>query len=266
MTPASIFQVDNLHLQQGPHRLCQGFHWQVHAGEIWGLLGANGRGKTTVLHTLAGLQPAHAGHIHFRGKPLSHWPKRQLAQQLGLLTQSPHYPFPLRVDHFVAQGRYPQQGLWPRPSETDHQAVAPALALTQLTGLSTRLLHQLSGGEQQRAGIASLLAQACPVLLLDEPCNHLDIPHQVHLLDALIRQSQRLGGACILSLHDINLAARVCSHLLLLTPQGWLTGPAAQMLQADLLSHTYQHPIQAHPTPQGPVFLPLIPPTAPYDN
>lgn len=255
-----LFELTAVHLQQGGRSLCQGFHWQVQAGEIWGLLGANGRGKTTLLHSLAGLHPLFSGRLLFRQRPLNHWPRRLLAQHLGLLTQAPSYPFPLSVQAFVSQGLYPFEGFWHSRTQAQIQSVDAALERTHLTALAHRPLQQLSGGECQRAGIASLLVQNCPVLLLDEPCNHLDIPHQMHLLQALIHQTQRQQGACIISLHDINLAARFCTHIALLAHDGWHTGPAQQCLQPAPLSHTFQYPIESHSTPQGPVFLPRPPP------
>ena len=264
---APLFQLTGVALRQGGRSLCEGFNWHIQPGEVWGLLGANGRGKTTLLHSLAGLHPLQAGRITFRGQALTQWPRRALAQQLGLLTQTLHTPFPLTVEAFVTQGLYPFEGFWHRHTPAQQQAVQQALALTQLQALAQRPLQQLSGGEYQRAGIASLLVQNCPVLLLDEPCNHLDVPHQMQLLNALIQQTQRQGGACILSLHNLNLAAQFCSHVVLLAPNGWHCGSAQQLLQPQPLSHTFEYPINAYPTPQGPVFLPSpLPPEAPYDN
>ncbi len=257
MSLAPIFEVQNLHLQQGAKVLCRDLNLQVLPGQIWVLLGANGTGKTTLLNSLAGLFTPAAGQIRFLGQPLASWPRRQLAQRLGVLQQDQAFAFPASVRQLVLQGRHPFQSLWRADSAEDQQRVAEALAQTDLTPLAERPVDQLSGGERQRLAIASLLTQGAPNLLLDEPSNHLDLHYQVRLLEQLVTHCHRQNGTCIASLHDLNLAARFGTHFLLLLGDGEVAaGPAEALLRDDYLRRVYQHPILKIQDTQGCAYLP----------
>lgn len=208
-------------------------------GQIWGVLGPNGAGKTTLLHTLAGLRSPRAGSIEMDGVPLTRLRRRRLAQCLGLVFQEHHDGFPATVEETALIGRHPWLSPWQMETAEDLALAHRALARLDLAALGGRQVATLSGGERQRLAIATLLAQDPGVWLADEPTNHLDLHHQVAVMRLLAEQGAR-GRGVMICLHDLNLAARWCDHLLLLYPNGeacW--GPAESMLVPEVLERLY---------------------------
>ncbi|MGM0553650.1 MAG: ABC transporter ATP-binding protein [Pseudomonadota bacterium] len=228
----------------------------VNPGQCWGILGPNGAGKSTLLHTLAGLRPARAGHVEVQGQRLSSLARPQLARHLGLVFQTHHDGFPATVLETALIGRHPYLRPWDIESAEDYQLARDALAEVDLEGLEDRLVDTLSGGERQRLAIATVLTQDPRVLLLDEPTSQLDLHHQIAVLDR-VRASVDQGRAGVLVLHDVNLAARYCDHLLLLFPDGqacW--GPTTTMLVPTALERLYNQPLSVGEIDGYPVFLP----------
>ena len=225
-------------------------------GERWGVLGPNGAGKTTLLHTLAGLRPPRSGEVHLEGRPLSGWRRRALARRLGVVFQERHDDFPATVRETALIGRHPFLSPWQQEGPEDHARAEAALARLDLSHLAERELATLSGGERQRVSLATVLTQAPAVWLADEPTNHLDLHHQVAVMGLLAEQAEQ-GGAVMMCLHDLNLAARWCSHLLLLYPDGeacW--GPAEAMLAPAALERLYGQPLTTAWVGGAPVFVP----------
>jgi len=208
-------------------------------GQVWGVLGPNGAGKTTLLHTLAGLRTPRRGRVTLDGVSLRQLRRRRLAQRLGLVFQEHLDGFPATVAETALIGRHPWLAPWQMETAHDLALAQQALARLDLAALGERLVATLSGGERQRLAIATLLAQAPGVWLADEPTNHLDLHHQVAVMRLLAEQAAQ-GGAVMMCLHDLNLAARWCDHLLLLYPTGeacW--GPASSMLVPEVLERLY---------------------------
>ncbi len=201
-------------------RVCEALDLQLDAGQCWGMLGCNGAGKTTLLHTLAGLRAAQDGEILLADRPLTAWPDRERARHLGLLLQDNREVFPGTVLETVLIGRHPHLQRWEWEGEADLAKARSALAAVDLAGFEARDVATLSGGEYQRLQIATLLAQAPRVMLLDEPVNHLDLKHQAAILTRLTDMARQAGHALLMVLHDVNLAARYCDHLLLIYGNG----------------------------------------------
>jgi len=217
--------------------------WTVHQGECWGILGPNGAGKTTLLLTLAGLKSPRSGQVLLDSKPLKNYSARDAAQVLGVLFQQQQDEFPAKALETALMGRHPHLQLWQNESPTDIELARHALSRMGLTELEDRNIQTLSGGERQRLGLATLLTQDPRLLLLDEPTNHLDLHHQMSVLE-LIRNEVKQDKCALLALHDLNLAARFCSHILLLYPDGqacW--GEKSQMLVRPALEKLYQQPL-----------------------
>lgn len=252
-----MLKLSNLSIRRGARLLVSGLNWQLAAGEVWGVLGANGAGKSSLLQCMAGLLPSAAGEIELLGRPLGAYPSRQLARLVSFLAQDQAADLPIRLRDWLLISRYPQQGLWRHHQPVDEACVEEVLAQTDLQHLASRWTSELSGGERQRMALAGLLVQGAPWMLLDEPTNHLDLHHQMTLLPPLIAASQRGGGALVMSLHDVNLAEQFCSHCLLLLEGGEvLAGPVAQVLNAEAISRIYRHPVDLIQTPDGRVFVP----------
>lgn len=200
--------------------VCSELSLSLRAGQCIGILGGNGVGKTTLLHTIAGLRKAQSGNINLRGEVIAELPHRQRAQQLGLLMQSYDDPFPATVLETALIGRHPHIGFWQWETENDVKLARRALAITGMADLEERDVHELSGGERRRLAIATLLAQDPELLLLDEPVDQLDPFHQMRLLSHFQQQAHGAGRLVIMSLHDVNQAARFCDAVLLMYGNG----------------------------------------------
>lgn len=240
----SVLTIDQLGIDVAGHELLQPFSLQMESGQCWAVLGINGVGKSSLLHTLAGLRPTQQGLIKIAGQPLASYPPRQRARLVSLLFQHQQEYFPCTVLESVLIGRHPYLSPWQQEGDDDQQRALTALEQVGLDGFATRQVGTLSGGELQRVALARVLTQDCPVMLLDEPSNHLDIHHQMHSM-TLLQQLTRNGKLVVMALHDVNLALRFCDHVLMLMPNGEVqAGPVEPLLTADHVSALYQHPIE----------------------
>jgi iron complex transport system ATP-binding protein len=244
----------NLQVSIGGHDVCRNFNFVVESGTRWAVLGINGAGKTTLLTTLAGLRKPAAGEVLLEGDILATMSPRQRARQLGLMVQDDHDDPEISVLDVALLGRLPHLAWWEAESIDDEKIATDALTAVGLSGLATRRAATLSGGERRRLALASLIAQQSPLLLLDEPTSHLDLHQQIALLDLLVALPQR---TLVMSLHDVNLAARYCTHVLMLFGDGETrSGTVQEMLTPQLLTQLYRHPVDVVQTPQGAFYFP----------
>ncbi len=235
-----LLETRGLRLEVADRVLCDALSLQLHAGECLGVLGQNGTGKTTLLHTLARLRPVSGGEILLQGRTLNAWSRKALATQLGMLFQSSSDEMPASVEETVLLGRHPHLPDWQWEGPQDLELAHKALVDVGLQSMVQREVASLSGGERQRLALAMLLAQQPQLYLLDEPGNHLDIAYQVSALQLLCARLQTQGAAACMATHDINLAARFCSRILLLRPDGQpLLGSAQEILTPAILSEAY---------------------------
>jgi len=239
MSPV-ILETQALLLEIAGQRICESLSLQLHAGECLGVLGQNGTGKTTLLHTLARLRPAQSGDIFLHGRALNAWSRKALATQLGVLFQNSSDNMPASVEETVLMGRHPHLPDWQWESAEDLAVARAALQAVNLEALAARDVNSLSGGERQRLALAMLLAQQPQLYLLDEPGNHLDVAFQVKSLQVLRARQERQQAAICMATHDINLAARFCDRILLLTRDSEpRLGLTQDILTADILSQAY---------------------------
>ena len=211
----------------GARVLCRDLAVTVAPGELWAVLGCNGSGKTSLMHTLAGLVPAAAGRVMVAGKLLAHYSRRELGRTLGILLQREDQEFWGSVADYVRLGRYPHARSLFGWNADDEEAAARALAAFDLAALAAQSYGTLSGGERQRARLAQLWAQDPRIMLLDEPLQHLDLKHQLRALELLRAATRNAGKAAAMVLHDLTFAGR-CDRILMLHGDGrYAAGTAA---------------------------------------
>lgn len=253
-----MLSTTQLQLHIGPRLLLEKLDWQVAPGECWCVIGRNGAGKSSLLRTLAGLQPVQRGQLAIAGRNLAEWPLLELARQRSFLAQTRSDPFGYSALESVLSARHPwsSQQYW--EAEADREIAMQALAALEVQELAVRDVRSLSGGERQRVAIAALLAQDAPLMLLDEPANALDLAHQVSVMRLLAELCRKQAKSVVMVLHDLNLAQSVASHVLLLYGDGrWQAGNKAEILQPELLSACLGHPLEVVQHGRQRIFLPL---------
>lgn len=230
---------------------------QLEPTQVWGVLGPNGVGKTTLLLTLAGLRAPRSGEVLIDGKLQAAYTRRQVAQRIGVIFQEQLDGFPATVMETALIGRHPHIPRWGHESVDDLAITCAALRRLDVDQLAARQINTLSGGERQRVVIATVLAQRPTLWLADEPSNHLDLHHQVEVM-CLLAEHASAGDTVMLCLHDLNLAARWCDHILLLYPGGeHCAGSAKDMLQVDVLERLYGQRLATIELDGAAVFVPV---------
>jgi len=242
---APILAARALQVEIARIRICTALDFTVEAGQCWAILGRNGAGKTTLLATLAGLRAASAGSIEIDGRALSSFTPRELARVRALLPQDDSDPFPATTLETALVGRHPHLGRWQWEGAEDLRIAREALAAVDMADAEARDVRTLSGGERRRVTLAAVLAQEPRLFILDEPSSHLDLAHQVAILDRLTELARSQGRATIMALHDVNLAARYCDHVLLLDRGMASAGSAVELLTSDRLSALYGVPLRS---------------------
>lgn len=226
--------------------IVDGIELTAPAGKITGLLGPNGSGKTTLLRAVAQLTTPDRGVVHLDGADLSRLRKRELAQRLAIVEQHAGTDLDVTVVDVVLLGRTPYRSALQGDSEHDRLLAYDALAQVDMLPFAHRKWATLSGGEQQRVHLARALTQQPSLLVLDEPTNHLDIAHALALL-TLVKQA---GLTTFAALHDLNLAAMYCDHLVVLQ-HGRLvaSGDPHDVLTPELLRTVYdvEAEVDTHP-------------------
>ena len=191
-------------------------------GQFVGLIGPNGAGKSTLLRTLAGMLRHQRGTVRLEASDLRSMTARDIARMLALIPQIAPDTQGFTALELVLMGRYPHLGRFEVEGEADDRIARSAMRLTETDEFAARTLDTLSGGERQRVFVARALAQRPRILLLDEPTSNLDVLHQLTVL-GLVRTLVDEGLTAIAAIHDLNLAARYCDRLVLLSNGRMLT-------------------------------------------
>ena len=251
----SRLRSDNVTLGYGSAPVVHDLSLTIPDGAITTIIGPNGCGKSTLLKSLARLLRPDQGSVLLDGQVIHHYPTREVARRLGLLSQQAVVVPGITVGDLVARGRYPHQAFMQPPTQADTDAVDHALDVTGMITLRNRPVNQLSGGQRQRAWIAMAIAQDTPLLLLDEPTTFLDIPHQLEVVDLVQKLNREDGRTVVMVLHDINEAARASDHLVAMSEGKIIReGTPLEVIQPDVLREiygvgceVYQHPDLKHP-------------------
>jgi iron complex transport system ATP-binding protein len=239
---APLLEAERLVLGVNGRTLVRDLSFRLGAGELWCMLGPNGVGKSTFLHTAVGLRAPQGGVLRLGGKRLGDWPADEAARQRSFLPQTIHDAFSASVLESVMLGRHPYLSRWQWEGEEEREIARTALRAVDLAGFERRDVLTLSGGERQRVALAALLAQDAPLFLLDEPVSHLDLHHQIMVLAHLDELARDRGKGVLFTVHDLNLAARFATHALLLTPEGAVRqGPIDEVLDEAALWCAFGH-------------------------
>ncbi|MFI5862338.1 heme ABC transporter ATP-binding protein [Streptomyces sp. NPDC051546] len=254
---APLAEVTDLRLRLGGREVLAGIGLTVRAGEVLALVGPNGAGKSTLLAALSGDLAATSGEVLIDGRPVGGWPAPELALRRAVLPQSAELAFPFPVADVVRMGRAPWAGTG--SADGDEEAVAGAMAATEVTGFAARPFSGLSGGERARVALARVLAQGAPLLLLDEPTAALDLRHQ-ELVLRICRDRAAAGDGVVVVLHDLGLAAAYADRVAVLH-EGRIAvdGPPAEVFEDGLLSRVYRQPVEVlpHPRTGAPLVVPV---------
>lgn len=252
-----ILETKNLDIQVPGRTLIKDLNWIVRQGDRWCLLGRNGAGKSTLLRVIAGVQKNNSnGKINWLEQNLLTCSLDQLAKMRAYAEQSPVGGVGLRAIDAVLAAQWPWQDQLKKDS--DVQLAMTALASCDVAHLAHAQWQNLSGGERQRVSLAACFAQNTRALLLDEPTAHLDVGHQVALLNMLVTRSETCQQTLIASLHEIGLIGRGFTHALLLLEDGrYIAGPISEVANPTNLEKSLGHPIIEAQTSSGQVvFIP----------
>lgn len=242
---APLLETRKLTVGIGSNAFCRDLDLTLRPGERLAILGRNGAGKSTLLSVLAGLRAPQAGEVLIDGASYAALGAHKSALIRGWLPQARGDAFASTVLETALVGRHPHLERWGWESEKDARIVREALKAVDLASFEQRDIQTLSGGERQRLAIATLLAQAPRLFLLDEPVAYLDLKHQIAMLELFAGAARDCGAAVAMVLHEPALAWRFCDRALLIHGDGFTeTGPTHEMLTVERLSALYQYPLQ----------------------
>lgn len=237
--------------------LLEGMSLAIEPGEVWAVLGANGAGKTLLLETLAGLRDPSRGSVLLDGRPAGRWAVQEMARLRGFLPQAVHDAFSTSALEVAMLGRHPHMSRWDWEGEGERRRALAALEAVEMAPMAGRDVTTLSGGERQRVSIAALLAHDAPLMILDEPVAHLDLHHQIAVLGHLAGLAARERKSVIVSLHDLNLAARFATHAVLFRGGGHAdAGAAAEVMEPEALSGAFRYRVLRAELGGRPLFVP----------
>lgn len=186
-------------------------------GEVTCLLGLNGAGKSTLIRTLCGFQPPLEGKVLLRGKPLSSYSQSAFAREVGVVLTEKTNAGGITVYDLVSLGRHPYTGFFGSLKEDDHRIIEEALDAAGIWHKKENYVSELSDGERQKVMIAKVLAQQCPIIVLDEPTAFLDVTARIETMVLLRKLAKEQGKAIVLSTHDIDSAIQMADNLWLLS-------------------------------------------------
>ena len=260
-TPESpTLALENIWFSYGSSAVLKGLHLKVAPGEMVGLVGPNGTGKSTLLNIASRTLKPQRGRVLLGDLDVQEMSPRQKASRVSMVPQSPAVPNGFSCLEVVLMGRNPHLGLLQWEGPRDVEIVRHAMELTGTAEFASRPIASLSGGERQRVFIARALSQEAPLLLLDEPTAHLDIGYQPAVLDLIQQVRTETGVSVLAAMHDISLAAQYCQRIAVLH-QGsvYAVGTPEEVVTAEIVSQAFgaEVAISHHPVHGTPVVLPI---------
>lgn len=228
-------ELKDLTVGYAKHKVVSHINASLNKGEITCLLGNNGTGKSTLLRTIIGFQPALCGEVLIEGIALKWWNNKELAKKISVVLTEKLSINHLTVTELVSLGRLPYTNFWGSLQKKDNQIIAHAIELVGIEHLKHRKTHTLSDGERQKVMIAKALAQQTPIIVLDEPLAFLDFQSKAETLYLLARLAHKEHKTIFLSIHDIELALQIADKIWLIDEQQHLqTNSVNKLLESKI--------------------------------
>jgi len=224
--------------------------FEIEKGIFTGIIGPNGSGKTTLFRGITGDLTLKSGNIYFENKNLSEYTNKQRAQKLAIVNQKIEVAN-ITVEEFVLMGRFPYKKPFQfLETKEDYLLAERYMKMTGVFQLKDKLFSELSGGEQQLVSIAKALTQEPQILLLDEPTSHLDIAHQVKILNLLQKLNKTYKLTVIMIIHDLNLAGEYCDNIIMMNEgRIHISGTANEVLNYKYIEEVYKTPVVTRENP-----------------
>lgn len=256
----AILQLNDIYGGYSREPVVKGISLAIEHGEFTGIIGPNGAGKSTLLRLMSRSLNPRKGEILFENKNTRHIPARQLYKKIAFVSQYPAMYFSFSVWEIVLMGRIPHLSRLAAETKKDFAAAQEALSLTGCLTLKDKAIDELSAGERQLVFISKAFAQEPVLLFLDEPTSHLDIGHQVQIMDLLKRLNRGKKLTIVVVLHDLNLAAEYCSRIVLIDKGGvFADGKAENVLTYQNIEAVYKTIVVVNKNPvSGNPYITLV--------
>ncbi|CAJ38033.1 heme ABC transporter ATP-binding protein [Methanocella arvoryzae] len=255
-----MLDVTDLSCKYGNARILENIFFTTRKGECIGIIGPNGSGKSTLLKTLSKVMKPASGSIVVCGKELKDISMNELARSMAVVPQDTNVDFNFSCLDIVLMGRHPHLGRFAVEGKKDYDIARQSMELTNTWHLKDRNISELSGGERQRVIIARALTQEPSVLLLDEPVSHLDINHQIEIMELIQHLKNDRGLLVIVVIHDLNLAARYCDRLILLNENTiQAAGTPSEVLTREHIRRAFRADVLVRRHPMtGTIYITLL--------
>ncbi|MCM8800632.1 MAG: ABC transporter ATP-binding protein [Candidatus Omnitrophica bacterium] len=246
----SILKVENLYGGYKNNEVIKNVSFELNEKDFLGIIGPNASGKSTLLRLITKVLSPTKGKIFWQGKDLKKISLKEFSQNVAFVAQETKIYFSFSVWEIVFMGRIPYLKRLQSETKKDFSIVENALFLTETLDLRNKPFEALSSGERQRVLIARALAQEPKLLILDEPTAHLDIGHQIHIMDLIKKLNQTKNVTVLIVLHDLNLASQYCERLILLD-KGRIVkqGDISEVLTYKDLETVYRTPVLVKENP-----------------
>lgn len=245
----TVIEVKNLSIGYENKVVISDVNAAIKQGEIVGIIGCNGAGKSTFLKTIRGLLPKKSGEVLYFGKALEDYDDKELACRVAYLQQYVEVGFGYTGRDIVLAGRYPYMKWWEKESGEDEKLALDCMAYTGTLDLADRPVTEVSGGQKQRILLAKVLAQQTPILFLDEPTTGLDMVYQEEIF-RFAKELAQMGKTVLMVVHELNFAAKYCTRILLFGEGGLLADASPEnAFTEELLSRAYKADISVVKNP-----------------
>lgn len=235
MKKTSSIAVENLTIgytsKKEKHIVSSNINFNLNEGQLIGLIGANGIGKSTLLKTLTNNLKALSGEIKINGTSLDQLTANQLAKSVSIVLSNHHVQHNLSALEVIALGRQPHTNWVGSLSSNDKIAIDKAIALVNINDLVSKKCNELSDGQLQKVMLARALAQDTNIIILDEPTTHLDLYHKVYILKLLQRLSKETQKTILFSTHEINVALKLCDSMIVMEKEATHFGTPKELIE-----------------------------------